>query len=213
MLFKKSAFLLLLLSFSLTMFGQDVEKEIKLPAPSKDEGFSIMKSLWNRQSVRECSSKELSLDILGDLVWAANGINRAEAEKRTAPSAMNKQEIDVYVVTAAGAYKYQPQEHKLVLVNAGDYRGAVAGRQEAVKSFPVSLVLVADMSKWDNGEQSLVMAAADAGYVSQNICLFCAGRGLSTFPRGSMDKAALKKALKLTDSQQPLLNNPVGYRK
>lgn len=212
MTLKTKIFSIILWGLAASAFGQSAAKEISLPAPSKSGGSSIMEALWQRQSVRKCAEKELSLETLANLVWAANGINRPEDGKRTAPSAMNKQEIDIYVVKKEGAYKYIPKQHKLSLVNGGDFRAAVAGRQEVVKSFPVSIVLVADMSKWDNKEQSFLMAGADAGYVSQNICLYCAANGLATFPRGSMDKEALKKALKLNDAQMPLLNNPVGYK-
>ena len=187
--------------------------DISLPAPDKSRGTNLMEALWNRQSVRECADRDLSEKDLADLLWAANGVNRADG-KRTAPSAMNKQDIEVYAITAKGAYRYDASAHKLVLVSEGDHRSAVAGRQGFVSHFPVSLVLVSDVSKFgQNSEQARFTAAMDAGYVSQNICLFCSATGLVTVPRGSMDKDALKKVLKLGDNELPILNNPVGYRK
>lgn len=189
--------------------------DIALQAPNKDRGASIMKSLADRQSARECSGKDLSAADLSDLLWAANGINRAEEGKRTAPSAMNRQEIDIYAFMKKGAYKYLPSENKLQLVAEGDHRDAVGGFQDFVKDFPVTLVMVADLSRFSDlpSDKATLFAAMDAGYVSQNICLFCSGTGLVTVPRASMDSAKLKELLRLGDTQVPLLNNPVGYKK
>ena len=169
-------------------------KTIQLNAPDTQRGDAVMTALKNRKSTREFSTKELSLKDLSDLCWAANGINRPESGKRTAPSAMNKQDIKVYVCTADGSYLYNPQKNTLEPVSSGDVRPLKA---------PVCLILVSDTSSdW---------GAMDAGIVSQNISLFCAGTGMATVPRGSMDKAALKKALKLTGDQNHFLNHPVGY--
>lgn len=188
--------------------------DIKLQVPNKERGASIMQSLAQRQSHRDCADKELNMSDLSDLLWAANGINRHEKKMRTAPSAMNRQDIDIYVVAEKGTYKYLPEENKLQILEEGDHRDAVAAGQDFVKKFPVSLVLVSDLSKFgDNGnDRTRLMAAMDAGYVSQNICLFCSGTGLVTVPRATMDNAALKQILHLSDTQLPLLNNPVGYK-
>jgi len=193
----------------------EVKKEIKLNAPDKTRGTVFMKTIQERQSSREFSAKELSLQDLSDLLWTANGINRPESGKRTAPSALNKQEIDIYVLFPSGAYRYDAGTHTLKLVTTGDHRAAVAGQQDFVLQAPVSLVLVADLSRFDmeNSEQLRLMAAVDAGIVSQNINLFCAATGLATVPRASMDKEQLKRVLQLKDTQLPLMNNPVGYTK
>ena len=190
-------------------------KDIQLLAPNKDKGASIMKSLAQRQSHRKCADKELSTADLSDLLWAANGINRPEDNKRTAPSALNHQDIDVYVISKTGAYKYIAAENRLQLITEGDHRDAVASGQDFVNQFPVSLVLVSELSKLGDAknERTRMTAAMDAGYVSQNICLFCAGNGLVTVPRATMNSTELKKILKLGDTALPLLNNPVGYPK
>ena len=183
------------------------DKDITLLPPDTDKGASIMKSLAQRQSHRECADKDLGKEDLSNLLWAANGINRTADNKRTAPSALNRQDIDVYVISRKGPNKYEAPE--------GDHRGAVAGGQDFVKGFPVSLVLVSELSRLGDAknERTRMTAAMDAGYVSQNICLFCAGNGLVTVPRATMDTAALKKILRLGDTALPLLNNPVGYPK
>ena len=190
-------------------------QDIQLLAPNKDKGASIMKSLAQRQSHRKCADKELSTADLSDLLWAANGINRPEDNKRTAPSALNRQDIDVYVISKTGAYKYIAAENRLQLITEGDHRDAVASGQDFVNQFPVSLVLVSELSKLGDAknERTRMTAAMDAGYVSQNICLFCAGNGLVTVPRATMNSTELKKILKLGDTSLPLLNNPVGYPK
>jgi len=174
-----------------------------------------MKALSERHSTREYASKALSLADLSDLLWAANGINRKESGMRTAPSALNKQDVDVYVVLPEGSYLYDAKNHQLTLIAAGDYRGAVAGGQAFVKTAPVSLVLISDLSRFGDAKspRSQLMGAMDAGIVSQNISLFCSGTGLVTVPRASMDQAKLKSGLKLKDTQRPLINHPVGYAK
>ena len=192
----------LLFSLLVGLFGgsqaQDL-KPIKLNQPNVKRGLPVMTALQKRQSTREYADKKLELQDLSDLLWAAAGINRPESGKRTSPTAMNKQEIDVYVCLQGGAYLYHPKANSLEPVTKEDLRPA-----------PVCLVMVADLSKF-GGE--VLMPALDAGIVSQNISLFCSGTGLVTVPRASMDQAKLKSGLKLKDTQRPLINHPVGYAK
>lgn len=200
------------LLFVVTMQAQTV-KEIVLNAPDLTRGANVMKALAERHSDREFAAKEIGLQDLSDLLWAANGINRPADKKRTAPSALNKQDIDVYVFMPQGVYVYDADRHALKPVADGDHRDAVAGGQDFVKTAPVCLVYVSDLGRFGAGvtEQAKLMGAMDAGIVSQNVNLFCAGVGLATVPRASMDQAALKKLLKLSDTQIPMMNNPVGH--
>lgn len=199
--------------------AQDL-KEIQLPEPDKTRGTAVMKALSDRVSVRECSPEELSLRDLSDVIWAANGINRPEEGRRTAPSALNKQDIDVYVFTDEGVFLYLPQRHALQPVAEDDHREVLAGppsparTQDFVKAFPVILLFVSDLSRFEmTGERVKLMAAMDAGIVSENVNLFCSSVGLCTVPRASMDEPAVRRLLNLADHQIPLLNNPVGYPK
>ncbi len=185
-------------------------KTIQLNKPDTQRGLSLMEALAKRQSTREFASKPIDLQDLSDLLWSAVGINRPESGKRTAPTAMNKQEIEVYVCLPEGAYLYNAQKHQLNPVAKGDFRPAVGGGQNFVNHAPVCLVIVADLDKF-NGE--ILMPAIDAGIVSQNISLFCAANGLVTVPRASMNQEQLKQNLKLKGSQRPLMNHPVGYVK
>ncbi|MDR1919976.1 MAG: SagB/ThcOx family dehydrogenase [Tannerellaceae bacterium] len=189
-------------------------KVIKLDAPDKTGGEPLMKVFNNRKSDREFAAGKVKPKDLSNLLWAANGVNRPDG-KRTAPSAINAQDVDVYVILPEGAYLYDAKAHALNPVAAGDYREAVAGGQDFVKAAPLCLVLVSDLKRLSKNpdEGSKLMGAVDVGIVSQNINLACAGLGLLTVPRASMDKEALKKALKLTDTHLILMNNPVGYPK
>ena len=184
-----------LLIASAVVSAQSTELEvIKLNAPDLQRGEGVMQALLKRKSTRIFSEKELSLQDLSDLLWAANGINRPESGRRTAPSAMNRQDIQVYVCTAEGSYLYDAAANELKPISAGDVRPLKA---------PVCLILVSDTTEgW---------GAIDGGIVSQNISIFCAGVGLGTVARGTMDRDELKTALKLIDTQQLILNHPVGY--
>lgn len=210
---RKVQLLLACLVFSVAAFAAD--KVIKLPKPNLNRTGTVMKALSERHSTREFASKALNLSDLSDLLWAANGINRSDSGKRTAPSALNKQDVDVYVILPEGSYLYDAKNHQLILVSEGDYRDAVAGGQNFVKAAPLSLVLVSDVSRFGDAQktQNQVVGALDVGIVSQNISLFCSVAKLATVPRGSMDAAQLKKVLKLKDAQIPMLNHPVGYFK
>ena len=170
------------------------KQTIKLNAPDLNRGEVVMQAFAKRKSTKECSSKELSLQDLSDLLWAANGINRPESGKRTAPSAMNKQDVKVYVCLKDGSYLYNHKTHTLDLMTEGDARPANA---------PLVLVLVTDTGN--------AWAALDAGIVSQNISIFCAGTDLADYPRASMDKNVLRKALKLDGEQTLMLCHPIGY--
>jgi nitroreductase len=225
----------LLLGFALS-FGQAPElKTIKLNEPNKTRGLPVMQAFALRASVREWSDKDLSLQDLSDLLWAADGINRPDG-RRTAPSAMNAQDVDIYVFMKDGGYKYDAAAHALAPIVAGDYRLTVTpprapGAKPMAKPeekpspkpeakpaptlAPVLLVLVTDIGKFRMGEpeSKLRFGTLDVGIVSENIGVFCAGMGLATRPRAGMDIAKIKELLKLTETQYPLLNHPVGYPK
>lgn len=193
-------------------------QDIKLPAPQQNRNsMQVAEALATRHSSREFSEKELTIQDLSDVCWAACGQSRDD-EHITAPTAMNKQEITLYVFTRKGAYEYLPKENILKFVAAGDNRGIVAGtesfRQDFVLQAPVSLVMVMDFDKFgSNGDHAMKMACVDAGNVSENINLFCQAIGLVTVPRATMDVEGIRELLGLPESHLPILNNPVGYPK
>ena len=195
----KSIFLSLVAACMLSGAYAQTLSPIQLKAPEKKAGLSVMETLANRHSTREFSNKKLTLQELSNLLWAANGINRPEKGMRTAPSAMNAQEVDVYVCMEEGAFLYDAKSNQLQPVIQEDLRGLVGGKQAFVINAPVVLLMVSDLSKLPGGnsEQTKLMAAIDAGIVSQNISIACSGLGLITVPRASMDKEALAQKLKL----------------
>ena len=186
-------------------------QDIKLPAPRKEGGKPLMQALNDRQTYRDFSGKELSEQQLADLLWAANGVNRADG-KRTAPSARNCQEIDIYVFTAKGVYLYMPQDNMLKQVVKGDNRKLVA-MQPFPADAPVLLVMVANYSKMKDMdmEHKEFYGATDCGNVCQNIYLYCASEGLHTVSLGSIHRDKIKDLLKFNG--KAILAHPVGYGK
>jgi SagB-type dehydrogenase family enzyme len=152
--------------------------------------------------------------MLSNLLWAAFGVNRPDSGKRTAPSAMNWQEIDIYVATQDGLYVYDAKANALNPVSAQDVRGAT-GQQPFVKEAPLDLFYVADLAKTAKagGDDQTLYTAADTGFIAQNIYLFCASEGLATVVRGGVDRGALAKLAKLRPDQKIILAQTVGYPK
>jgi len=202
---------MLMAAFASSGWAQDLE-DITLPAPRTDGGKPLMQALKNRQSARAFSAEKLPIQVLSDLLWAAAGINRTDSGKRTAPSAMNWQEVQVYAITEAGAYLYDAKTNTLKAVVNGDLRKQTGG-QDFVAVAPLNLVYVADASKMTGAspeDQALYMGA-DTGFIAENVYLFCASEGLATVVRGSVDRKALSEALKLAEGQKIMLAQTVGY--
>ena len=199
------------------LFSQTFAEELKpiqLPKPQIDGGRPLMQVLKDRSSSREFSSQKLPLQVLSNLLWAASGVNRPESGRRTAPTAANWQEIDIYLAMAEGLYLYDAKPHVLKPVLAEDIR-ALAGLQAFVKDAPLNLIYVADLSRIGRGtsEEKDFFAAADTGFVAQNVYLFCASEGLATVVRANIDRPTLGKAMKLGPNQRITLSQTVGYPK
>lgn len=198
-------------TFALATAKPELAKTIKFDAPPKALKADVMDALQNRKSAKSFTEKVVSYKEIGNILWAANGINRPETGHRTAPSALNKQDVDLYVFTTQAAYKYDPKAHAMNLVVEGDNRALFTERMKT----PVIILLVTDVSKFDRGPEAdrILMGAADAGLVSENISIYCAGAKIDTRVRASMDKAGLQKLLGLSEKQIPMLNHAVGYEK
>lgn len=200
-----------LVAASTAALAQD-QKPIALPPPVTDGGKPLLQALKVRHSTREFAAQPLPPQVLSNLLWAAWGVNRPDG-RRTAPSASNKQEIDIYVVLPDGAYRWDAKGHLLAPVAAGDLRGAT-GSQPFVATAAVNLVYVADMGKVGRpatDPQQMVNVGADAGFIAQNVYLFCASEGLATVVRAMVTRDTLAKALKLGESQVIVLAQTVGY--
>ena len=218
---KKTLVFLALLSLLLIAAPAIAEQAptIQLPTPQTDGGRPLMQALQERQSNREFAGDKLPLQVLSDLLWAADGINRPDDGRRTAPSAMNWQEIDIYVAMTEGLYLYEPKTHSLKLIVAQDLRRKT-GKQGFVDDAPVNLIYVADHKRIGlmtkavtSAEDRALYTAADTGCIVQNVYLFCASAGLATVVRGWIDRDDLAKAMNLRDDQKIILAQTVGYPK
>lgn len=179
-------------------------QDIKLPAPDRTVGQPLMKALNERKSTRDFQDKELSLQQLSDLLWAANGFNRDD--KRTAPTANNRQELELYVALKSGLYFYDAKSNMLKIIKEGDYRKNT-GTQDYVGTAALNVILVADMDKASSEQY----AFTDCGFIAQNIYLYCASEGLGAVVRGSFNKDELGELLQLKNNEQVLLTQSVGY--
>jgi len=190
------------LLFSAETFAQD----IKLPAPKTTGGMPLMEALSNRQTARpRVFTGEIDKQTLSNLLWAANGFNREN--NRTAPTAHDRQELEIYVVLASGSYWWDSRNNVLVQKVKEDIR-ALTGQQPFVATAPVNIIVVADTEKQPAQEFQFI----SAGYVSQNMYLFCASEGLSTVVRANIDRAALSQAMKLPANQVIIIGQTIGQK-
>lgn len=185
---------------------------VSLPKPQTEGGKPLFQALRERHSTREFDpAAKLSPQTLSNLLWAAAGVNRPDG-RRTAPSARNQQETDIYITTAEGLFFYEPREHRLRTILTEDIRG-LAGQQDFVKTAPLNLIFVADYAKMgqSSADDKLLYSGAGAGFMAQNVYLFCASDGLATVVRAMIDRPALAKAMKLRPDQHIILAQTVGY--
>lgn len=184
---------------------------VELPAPRKIGGMPLMEALAKRATSREFDTRDLPLEHLSNVLWAGFGVNRPDG-KRTAPSSMNKQEMQIYVLAKAGAYLYDAANHRLSVVIAEDVR-ALGGRQDFVRDAPVTLVFVADLAQMADAPLAVKQetAAIDTGFISQNVYLYCASEGLATGVRAWVDTEALGKRLGLRSDQRITAAQSIGY--
>jgi nitroreductase len=189
-----------------------IQSTIQLPKPEFKHNLSLFEALQRRSSSRSFSQRPLDEQTISNLLWAAFGVNRPETGGRTAPSAVNWQEYDLYLTTNTATSIYRADTHTLELVAAKDLR-AKTGSQEFVPGAPVNVVLVADLTRigGDADTNRLYFVHEDAGYISQNIYLFCASEGLVTVVRATIDRDQLASALSLKPSQRIILAQTVGY--
>ncbi len=185
---------------------------VALPAPQTDGGRPLMQVLKDRQSSRSFSPRPLPEQELSNLLWAAFGVNRPDSGKRTAPSAMDRKTVDVYVATADGFYLFDAQQHALELVKGEDLR-ALTGMQDFAATAPLNLIYVADYSRMRRASEAdrALYSAADTGFISQNVYLYCASEGLGTVVRGMVDRQRLGEAVGLRPDQRIILAQTVGY--
>jgi SagB-type dehydrogenase family enzyme len=208
---KISVFILLSMINGIIAVSQELQP-IKLLPPQTDKGKSLMKALEERRTTREYSDRAMSLQDISNVLWAANGINRVKDMKHTAPTAMNWQEIDVYVILEKGIYRYDPHDSTLYPVVKGDLREQ-AGTQEYVKAAPLNLIYVADYTKMKKAEEAKKesYASADAAFIAENVYLVCAAFDMACVVRASVDREKLSVTMKLRPEQIIVLGQTVGF--
>ncbi|MCL2289935.1 MAG: SagB/ThcOx family dehydrogenase [Bacteroidetes bacterium] len=201
---KKTWIFIMATVLSLSMNAQD----IKLVPPQTTGGMPLMEALANRKTNRDYTQQELTPQQLSDLLWAAVGVNRPDG-RRTAPTARNAQQIEIYVLNKEGAYLYLPQEHALQLIVAGDHRTNGAS-QERFQDCPLMLIFVANYDKMEgfSEESRILFGATDTGNISQNVYLYCAQEGLATCALGSIHRDKLQELLKFNG--KAVLGQSVG---
>jgi nitroreductase len=205
-----SVSLVFIMGLCLSAFAQEL-KPIQLPEPKLDPSKSLVQALKDRKTTREYSG-DLSEQVLSNLLWAAWGINRPDG-RRTAPSAKNWQETDLYVATKQGIYLYDAKKNILEPKASGDNR-SLTYTQDRFKDAPIHLVYIADLDKMEGDEGiKMVLAGMDTGFIAENVYLYCASEGLPTGFRVSMDKPKLSEALRLRPNQRIMAAQSIGLPK
>jgi len=189
---------------------------IKLDPPRLDAGVPTMQALKQRRSEKKFAETKLSRQQISEVLWAADGINRDDGH-RTAPSAMGKYPIDIYVVLEEGVYLYSPAKHDLTPVAQGDFRKQ-CGTQEYVYTSPLNLVYVADYDKFSDirdasAQKKAEWACMEAGSQAQNVYIYCASEGLATVFRVSIDNEEFGRVIKARPSQSVIAAQTVGHTK
>jgi SagB-type dehydrogenase family enzyme len=181
-----------------------------LPQPWFPEDMSLFRALQERHSSRVFHLEELPASILSSILWAGFGINRPTG-KRTAPSANNVQDIDIYLATSKGLFRYEAANHDLIPLLADDLR-PFTGLQEFVSSAPLNLVYVSNYNRIQaSAEDCLQWSWAHCGFIAQNVYLACANLGLATVVRSSFDRASLGLRMGLNANQHITLAQTIGY--
>ena len=205
---KKLFILSLLAILALGVQAQNIElpKEHKMMSD-----MPLKKALQLRQTTRQMSEIDIPPHILSDLLWAAYGYNRPDEHKRTAPSARNMQEMDIYLFSREGIYLYEADRSMLRLILKGDHRKSISS-QEHFAVAPVSIVIVANYDRMTGMDEEArnFYAPCDAGYVSQNIYLYCAASHMATVACGAINRDELAKLLHIKNGKA-MLAHPVSF--
>ena len=207
----KKMLALLLFSVSFSAFAQD----IALPPSNKTGGMPLMQALSERHSARNFdANRQLDNQILSDLLWAAFGQNREDG-KRTAPTARNVQDMQIYVALKKGVYLYDPSNNYLKQISSKDIRSQAGMQTDILSKASTVLIYVSDYDKIDFApeDKKAVYAAMHAGSIYQNVGLFAASEGLISFVVGSANYSELPKLLSLPENQKIIVVQPVGYAK
>lgn len=192
--------------------SESTESFIELPKPTIKGGMPLYDALYNRHTTRTFSDKELTLQQVSDLLWCANGVNREDG-KRTAPSARNAQEIEIYVFSSGGIFLYIPEKNILERISKEDRREEMSGQSKMIMEAPITLLFFANYEKMDkfSEESREFYGATDAGFVSQNVYLYCAANKMSTVVMGAIERDPIRDMI--GRDGKAILAQPVGFVK
>ena len=201
--------LALLLSLYAFHPAETMSQNIPLPPADKSNPTTLMQALEQRHTGREFSPTPIGLQQLSDILWCANGVNRDNG-RRTAPSAINCQEIEIYAFMEEGVYQYLPEKHLLKIVKKGDYRDKAA-MQPFAKKAPLLLIFVANYDKMERMDENgkTFYGATDAGFVSQNVYLYCAAANLECVVLGSIQRDEIAKLIPFKG--KAILGQAIGF--
>lgn len=192
------------------------------PALAGYGAMPLSDALARRESIRSYTDSPIEEAQLLALLGAANGVNRGDVDGRTAPSWRTAKDIEIYAAQASGITRYDAGANALVAVSDEDVR-AIASPQPFVAGAPLILIYVTELSRILEAaglepdaldaltEDHRIAAHVNAAVIAQNVYLFCAAEGLGTCLVGGADRAALAKALTLTDGQLVAYIQPVGH--
>ena len=204
---------MIMLAFALMMMGGSISAQEKIQLPQPDMkllNMPLAETLQLRRSSRNYQKDKAITDAqLATILWAAVGINDPKSGRLTTPTAVNMQDIKVYVCNEKGVWLYNANDNSLTNVYKEDLRPSLVARQTFVMDAPVTLLLVSEQSKRNFHNERY--GAMDAGYVSQDIYLACAAMGMKTVARAMMDQDAVRSALNLPEDVIIELNHPIGY--
>lgn len=199
-----------------TLFVASIQAQnIKLPKPQKDGGETVLKSIDLRQSDRSFKDGDVSLQDLSTILWAGWGESHG---KRTAPTAINAQDITLYVFLETGIYRYDEKANELILVKRGDYR-KLTDREGGFAGNVTNVAIVSDFSKYERIKEhhtKFVFGSMSAAYVSENMYLACAGmkRNLGTVTRyAAHNEKQVREVLPLKEDEHIFLFQTIGYKK
>jgi SagB-type dehydrogenase family enzyme len=189
-----------------------------LPKPESTKGMALEKAIAIRRSVRNFAARDLSIEQISQLLWAAQGITDENNKFRAAPSAGGLYPMEIYIVSSSGTYHYVPDGHKIEILKTKDQRQELSdacGGQEFVAEAALDVIIVAVYGRttWRYGNRGIKYVDMEAGHVAQNIHLQAVSLGLGSVPVGAFNDDMVKKVLGLSAEQQPVYVIPVGYPK
>ena len=208
--------LLFLLSFPVFSYAQDME--IKLPTPKEKGDVSLEETIKKRRSERNLSDKALTLEEIGQLLWACQGITNRQYGFRAAPSASATYPLDIYLASTDGLFYYIPETHSLRRIKTKDIRPALSQAclgQSFVRDAAVNIIICAEFERTTSryGKRGENYVYIEVGHVAENVHLQAVALGLGSVPVGAFSDDSVKEVLGISEEIMPIYIIPVGHIK